>query len=166
MKKKSFLLIISGIILISAIVLRIINQGKEEEIINETPELSIIEIEDNDEKEFKEKDISLNISIIQPQNNELITSPYQVKGTASINYLEDVNLYAVLFDENKVALAIAQLKSDEDWFVMDTIPFWADLDFSDSIATSTSQGYLSIRQEENGSLLIDDEIEIININFR
>jgi hypothetical protein len=153
-KKQYFLLIIVFIILITALILRL-NEEKEEDI---KEDIIVNQVEENN---IILENASF-VEIIQPQENEVISSPYKVKGIMSTNLLKENNYYIVLLDEKELVLNIFKIETDDDWLSMEKIPIWANLEFT---ATS-SQGYISIRQEQGGKLLRDNEVEKIKIKFK
>ncbi len=170
MKKEQFLFIIVGIILITALILRLTEDKRQASNQDTSSGLArdnnLIGQENDNDIDKKIVQIELedsSIKIIQPQAGEVIASPYQVKGLMSANCLKEFNFYVVLLDENQVAIAIAKLQSDQAWFNLETVPVWADLEFDN---TFSSQGYISIRKEENGQLLAYNQIEIIKIELR
>ncbi len=151
MKKDHFLLAVVAIILISAIILRItqINKTIEEEKVEDL-NIDYIKPEENP------------IKIIQPLENELVSSPLEIKGMIPANWLLETTYYVVLSDnKDQSIIDVAKIETEKDWDTMEAVPFFSILEFSDI----SGQGIISIREMMNNSLIYVDEAEEILINY-
>jgi|GEM_PF-3177703 len=164
MKKTNFLLAVVAIILLSAIILRVQQlRNNSHEPVNE--EL----VEENEiEKEEEEASIDYTepeeeaIKIIQPLENELVSSPLKIKGMIPANWLLEANYYVVLSDnEDKSIIDVSQIETEYEWDTMETVAFFSILEFSDL----SGQGIISIREMKDNSLIYVDEAEEIFINY-
>ncbi len=162
MKKNHFLLAVVAILLITAIALRI------KEAIQNKPETKIIE-QEKKELEIKDdinfdhtKSKELAIKIIEPLEDELITSPYKIKGMIPANYLLKTNYYVLLIDNISDAIIdVSQIEVQEKWDTYEAVPFSAILEFPES----SGQGIISIREMKNNALVSIDKVEDVSIIY-
>ncbi len=158
MKKDHFLLAVVAILLLTAIILRIsqINDDiKDDKFIEEE------KVEDVNIDYYPKADTE-PIKIIQPLENELVTSPLKVKGMIPANWLLEANYYVVLSDiEDQLIIDVSKIETEKDWDTMEAVPFFSTLEFSDV----SGQGRISIREMKNNSLIYVDEAEEILINY-
>jgi hypothetical protein len=156
MKKSNFILAIVIIILITALILRIKESLEKKEAIvleEEKPKEIIVDYVKPETEPIK---------IIQPLENELVSSPLEVKGMIPANWLLETSYYVVLTDnENQSIIDVSKFETEKDWDTMEMVPFFSILEFSDF----SGQGTISIREMKNNHLIYVDEAEEILINY-
>ncbi len=163
MKKTNFLLAVVAIILLSAIILRVqqLRNNSHEPVNEELVEENEIEKEEEASIDYTEPEEEA-IKIIQPLENELVSSPLKIKGMIPANWLLEANYYVVLSDnEDKSIIDVSQIETEYEWDTMETVAFFSILEFSDL----SGQGIISIREMKDNSLIYVDEAEEIFINY-
>ncbi len=158
MKNKRFILIISGLILFSAIVLRIHDYTKKDD---NKKEINIIEnkIENEVEIVVKENDY---LKIIEPLENELISSPYKIRGIVSSNLLKNREYFFILLNKENEIITLTKLETSEDYLKTDSTSFYAWLEFYDLDGLYK----ISLREKRGVTLINPNILKDININIR
>lgn len=159
MKNKRFVLIVSALILFSAIVLRINDYLKKDE--------KIVELElNNDDIVLTEKEEDLEpeifINIIEPVENELISSPYKIRGLISNYLFNKFDYYFILINNEEEIDLISQLKAVDNSLEGEIISFYTWLEFEDLKGNYK----LSLRKKNNDILISTDILDDITINIR
>lgn len=187
MKKSYFLLIVVGLILLSAIVLRVIGFGSDK-VKTTGSENTPIPMVGNDrdahgcipsagyswceiknkclrnweEKCEEEKNIVASstivneaeasflkeIMVINPKQNEVVTSPLKIQGSVVGSWFFEASLPIKLVDSENKLIASGVAKPDADPLTEKPIPFSASLDFS----TTATSGYLIISNDNPSGL--------------
>jgi hypothetical protein len=171
MKKTYFLLGIVGLILVSAIVLRLIGPG------NDKPEVS------NNQEVKEQTSTSENINtstpapivadnsaatfsqtalVVSPKQNEIITSPLKIQGAAVGNWFFEGVLPVKLVDENNNVIASGQAQAETDWTTEKPVNFSASLEFV-TVATS---GALIISKDNPSGLPQNDGFIKVPVKFK
>ena len=102
-----------------------------------------------------------DITVIQPQENAIISSPLTVQGEAKGTWFFEASFPAKLVDSNGVVLAQGIMQAKSDWQTEDFVEFEGTLEFT----TDATEGEL-ILQKDNPSGLPENDTEIsIPIRF-
>ncbi|MDD5144699.1 MAG: Gmad2 immunoglobulin-like domain-containing protein [Candidatus Pacebacteria bacterium] len=116
-------------------------------------------VKENDQSNQKE-DL---IRVTNPKPNEIIKSPYSVRGEARGNWFFEASFPVRLVDSNGKILILTFAQAQGEWMTTDFVPFESSLSFE---IPETEAGEL-ILQKDNPSGLpeYDDEI-VIPVRFR
>jgi cytoskeletal protein RodZ len=171
MKKTYFFLGVVGLILISAIVLRLTGSGNEKLVDNSSTELdkqastsdiiststSTSVIPDNSVATF-----SSTALVVSPKQNEIIISPVKVQGTVVGNWFFEGVLPVKLVDDNNNVIASGQATAETDWMTEKPVNFTASLDFS----TKATSGALIISRDNPSGLAQNDGFIKVPVRFK
>lgn len=102
------------------------------------------------------------IRVNQPRPNNLITSPFEIKGEARGYWYFEASFPVKLLDGNGVEIGrgIAQAKSD--WMVEDFVPFELIIEFQ---TPATKKGTLVLEKDNPSDLPENDDELIIPVSF-
>jgi len=162
MKKSYFLL---------AIVLRLTGSGNEKKIDNSYQEqdkiastsniastsIPISNVTDNSEATFSDKALVLN-----PKQNDIITSPLKIQGAVVGNWFFEGSLPVKLVDENNNVIAFGHATAETDWMTEKPVNFSASLDFT----TNATSGALIISRDNPSGLPQNDGFIKVPIIFK
>lgn len=110
-------------------------------------------------------DVTRNDLIIveNPAPNQLISSPFQIKGKARGYWYFEASFPARLLDANGVELAVMPIQANGEWMTEDFVPFIATITFAQP---STATGRL-VLQKDNPSGLPEHDAQLsIPVRFR
>ena len=162
MIKGKYYLIILGIIILAAIILRIASLFNDRPVENletvEQAESFILEGQPLKElvtttTPATKIESSPDVIIDFPQANDIISSPLIVSGKARGSWFFEASLPVKLTDEAGNTLAIVTATAQADWMTSDLVPFRALVEFK---STSTS-GYLIIAKDNPSGLVENDD---------
>lgn len=99
-------------------------------------------------QEQQEPPAEEKIILESPKPNEVISTPWQVKGKARGNWFFEASFPIKLLDQNgnKIAVAIAQAQGE--WMTTEFVPFKAQLNFA--VATDTSATLVLVKDNPSG----------------
>lgn len=174
MKKSYFLLIVFSLILLSAIVLRFINVGSEEE----KPTKVKLELKLNSDNNILSSDSSASSSpnifseeeasfskqalVVSPKRSELISSPLKILGNVVGSWFFEGSMPIKLVDANNNLIASGLAKSDKDWMTEKPVPFSASLEF----LTNATSGFLVISKDNPSGLPENDGFIKVPVRFK
>lgn len=178
MIKGKYYLIILGIIVVAAILLRISSFFSDRSIKNsepiEQPASFILEgqptstelvststIETATTTKEVKPEISSEVIINSPQANEMISSPLVVSGQARGGWFFEASLPVKLIDEQGNILATVAATAEADWMTSDFVPFKALLNFN----STATNGYLVISKDNPSGLIANDASVRIPLRF-
>jgi len=169
MNKSKFLLIIFGIIVVTAIILRLV--GKEDQAIDNNPvknsEEQIINNNsvENNEQQAIDNNSSENNEIIISNiiANQLINSPLTVLGWAKGTWFFEASLPVKIVDEKGQIILAHFGTAQSDWMTTEMVPFKSVLEFNSGEALS---GYLIISKDNPSGLPENDDSFKIPVRFK
>lgn len=98
--------------------------------------------------------IEEKIKIEQPQINEIIPSPLEIKGKARGFWFFEASFPIELRDENKNLIAQSLGEAQTDWMTDNFVPFESTMEFS---VPETEKGVLIFKKDNPSGLLENDE---------
>ncbi len=171
MKKSYFLLTVVGLVLVSAIVLRIVSiindrpKDKLEISKNELALRSEVEgsnILNNQTVKSGEATFANQALVISPKQNEIINSPLIVKGSIIGSWFFEGTLPIKLVDSDNNVIGSGQARADSDWMAEKPVPFSASLEF----LTNATSGYLIISKDNPSGLPENDGFIKLPVRFK
>lgn len=176
MKKEQFLLIIVGIILVAAVILRVVQLfDKQKEGIAVLPPV-IVSDNEIETPTIPEEAIATSTPIIsepiltntttevlisQPLSGETVSSPLAVTGQARGNWFFEASLPVKLITFNGDEIVSHYAMAQSDWMTTDFVPFETTLVFT----TTATSGYLVISKDNPSGLPENDASFMIPLNF-
>ncbi len=98
------------------------------------------------------------IKISHPKPNQIITSPFTVKGEARGTWYFEASFPVRLYDGNNVEIALAPAQAQGDWMTTSFVPFQVTLNFN---TPATPTGTLVLEKDNpSGEPALDDAISI------
>jgi len=172
MKKAYFLLGVIGLILLTALILRLISLGaptKTEPSVNtvspnsnstSTPTLTPnIPVSTNSEPQASFTSEAL---VLSPKQNELISSPLKVEGEAKGTWFFEASLPVKLFDSENNIIVSSPATAQSDWMTERPVKFISTLIFS----TTATSGYLVIAKDNPSGLPENDASITVPVRFK
>lgn len=166
MIKGKYYFIILGIVLVSAVILRIatfFSDKTDKNVPSESVESFVLEGNSKPElivtttpvviEEEKESEVIINT----PLENEVVSSPLVVSGQARGSWFFEGSLPVKILDEAGNILAIAPATAETDWMTSDFVPFKALLNFT---STSSAGSLVIAKDNPSGLVEFDDSISI------
>jgi len=102
------------------------------------------------------------VSVSNPQPNQIITSPLTVSGQAGGTWFFEAVISIKLVDLNDNVILAHYGQAQSDWMTEEMVPFKAILDF----ATTVESGYLVISKDNPSGLPENDAAVKIPIKFK
>lgn len=178
MKKSYFLLTVVGLILLSAIVLRVISLVNENKSTENNRNKKTEQVK-NDSKAADsdhsssvltasstvgdmEATFSKEALVVTPKQNEVVVSPLKIEGNIVGSWFFEGSLPVKLFDNNNNLIASGLARADGDWMTVKPVPFKASIEFS-TIATS---GYVVILKDNPSGLPENDGSIKLPVKFK
>lgn len=189
MKKTYLLLAIVGIIIISAIVLRFSTpenewfcqdgawqkHGNPSLPMPTTPCGDVTQILDSSSTTKKTDDsivipaapeeqatFSNEVIILNPKQNQLVTSPLKVEGQALGSWFFEASLPVKLMDSDKQIIVSHYGTAQDDWMTEKPVKFVSDLVFS----TNATSGFLVISKDNPSGLPQNDASVSVPVRFK
>lgn len=101
--------------------------------------------------------------LTSPSANQLITSPFKVRGTMPSSWYFEANAVLKLFDSNGNLIVFSPVRAIGEWMQANTvIPFEAELQFD---TPSTPTGYLVLMNDNPSGLPENEKSEVYNVRF-
>jgi len=172
MKKTYFLLGIAGLILLTALVLRLVNLASpvksrlSADIVSPnpapastlTPTADIpVSISSEPQASFTSEALVLN-----PKQNELVSSPLKIEGEAKGTWFFEASLPVKLFDSENNIIASGPAAAQSDWMTEKPVKFISTLVFS----TTATSGYLIIAKDNPSGLPENDASIKVPVRFK
>ncbi len=154
MINKKFILIVSALVLISAIILRI-NEYLNKEENEEEKEIVYEKIVEKEEE-------NIIFNVIEPLDGELISSPYKIRGLISSSLFQETDYYFILTDSNKTVISLTSLEALDNASGNNILSFYSWLEFDNLSGTYK----ISLREKKDEKLINSDILEDITINIR
>jgi hypothetical protein len=169
MIKGKYYLILLGIILVAAVLLRISSffSSKSDNIVKEPESVESFTLEGESKTEVVATNTISNIEpektreaeaiIASPKPLEIVSSPLVVSGQAKGFWFFEGSLPVKLVDESDNVIAVAPAQAEGEWMTTEFVPFKALLDFT----STSSTGYLIVSKDNpSGLAQFDDSIRI------
>lgn len=169
MIKGKYYLILLGIILVAAVLLRISSffSNKSDDVVKQPESVESFVLEGESKTEVlatntvsniePEKVVVAEAAITSPQSLEIVSSPLVVSGQAKGSWFFEGSLPVKLVDELDNIIAVAPAQAESDWMTSNFVPFKALLDFT----STSSTGYLIVAKDNPSGLAeFDDSIRI------
>ncbi|MFZ2310017.1 MAG: Gmad2 immunoglobulin-like domain-containing protein [Patescibacteria group bacterium] len=169
MIKGKYYLILLGIILVAAVLLRISSffSNKSDDVIKQPESVESFVLEGESKTEVvatstvsntePEKALEAEAVITSPQPLEIVSSPLVVSGQAKGSWFFEASLPVKLIDEAGNVIAVAPAQAESDWMTTEFVPFKALLEFTGTSST----GYLIVAKDNPSGLAeFDDSISI------
>lgn len=103
------------------------------------------------------------ITVVNPQPNQVITSPLRVEGQARGQWYQEGTFSIELVDINGTRLARTNARADGEWMTEDFVPFKADITFRQP---ATKRGELIIRNANPSGLKENAKEVIVPVLFQ
>jgi hypothetical protein len=171
MIKGKYYFIILGIVLISAILLRITAffSDKSEKVVKQPESVESFVLEGDSKPEpivtttptIIEAEKKPEVIINTPLENEVVSSPLVVSGQARGSWFFEGSLPVKVLDEAGNILAIAPATAETDWMTSEFVPFKALLNFT----STSSVGSLVIAKDNPSGLAEFDKSVSIPLRF-
>ncbi len=105
---------------------------------------------------------SNEVVVVSPKQNELISSPLKIEGTATGNWFFEASLPIKLYDSNNNLIVAHFGTAQEDWMTEKPVRFTSELVYS----TMATSGYLVISKDNPSGLPENDASIKIPIQFK
>ncbi len=168
MKNKYFLLAVVGLILLSAVALRIMGVGNDKKAA--APQVNG-PTSDSDHgstvptpglTQDMEATFSKEALVVAPKQNEVIKSPLEIKGNVVGPWFFEGSLPVKLVDADENIIVSGQARAEGDWMTVKPVPFNGSLEFS----TMATSGYLIISKDNPSGLKENDGFIKIPVKFK
>lgn len=182
MKKEKFLWIIMGVVVVTAVILKLSSKeddwrcengawirhgnpriaaptspcGQIEKVVSEfIPASTEIVSDDN-------VVASSEIIITQPQPDQLVSSPLNISGFAKGTWFFEANIPVKLLDAQSQVITALGGQAQGDWMTENMVPFQATLNFM----TTATSGYLVVSRDNPSGLPENEESFQIPVKFK
>ncbi len=162
MNKSKFFLIILGIIVFTALILRLTGEGRED-IVKEQIITTESEVIVGDDKDMQSVNSEKEVIVSNVIPDQAISSPLSILGWAKGNWFFEANLPIKIVDENNNIILAHFGTAQGDWMTSEMVPFKSTLDFKSGEAV---KGYLVISKDNPSGLPENDASFKIPVRFK
>lgn len=168
MKKEHFLLFIAAIVVVTALILKIIQLGNNNEpvpVVNQTASSSLpleAEVVVEPDSEDIDNTETAEVVVSEPLPGDLVVSPLTVIGRARGGWFFEASLPVSLVDEDGDVIVNHYGQAESDWMTADFVPFRSELIFT----TEANTGYLVIAKDNPSGLPENDDKIMIPVKFK